>query len=367
MRSDSEVLAQIASDVAEIKAAVFGKGQAQEPFRAGLPPERLRKVWAEWEEKDSGLVDFRGNEYRGTMGDGTRDQRWRPMAELGGFADRNLWAFRPHGATWTHVERLAQEREAQERLLGTCTTCLSRSCLCGAAQPKVAPTSENLTDLRKLVGGVCKPLRDVVALKANQERLLIPAGAPFLVKRALPARDDVIVQCCGIEGWLPAMQEVEVISEPPRLNYRYSDVVLRADVVVSIRPKSEAFTIATIRLKPLVAFKPERLTVSLTQSARWQNPTKVSRAEFLDLGHLTIMRIRAGDKDVITEPVSAQSQSLGGGFAWPAVRADSEIEITLAISKSVLDRALPPFGLTKGDLLWVAVRVSLILTGSKLR
>ena len=82
-----------------------------ELYRAGLPPERLRKVWAEWEEKDSGLVDFRGNEYRGTMGDGSRDWRWRPMAELGGFADVKLWAFRPHSATWARVEAMADAAE----------------------------------------------------------------------------------------------------------------------------------------------------------------------------------------------------------------------------------------------------------------
>lgn len=137
MRSDSEALAQIASDVAEIKAAV-NKGQSRqesEPcrtdltpeaarevieqwrkereFRADLPPQRLRDVWTEWEERHSGLTDFRGDLYRGTFHDGTRDQ-WRPMTQLGYFKDPGLWHFRPHGATWEHVERLAQEREAQD-------------------------------------------------------------------------------------------------------------------------------------------------------------------------------------------------------------------------------------------------------------
>lgn len=303
MRSDSEVLSQIASDVAEIKAAVNSDQKRRtEPercadltpesacmvierwrkdrgFRANLPPRLLRDVWMEWEERDCGLIDFRGDLYRGTFVDGTRDQ-WRSMTQLGGFKSPGLWYFRPHGATWEHVERLAQN---------------------------------------------------------------------------------------GIRyGWISAMQEVGVIDEPPRLNYRSSDVVLSADVVVRIRPESEAFTIATTRLKPLVAFKPERLAVSLSQSARWQNPTKILRAECLDLSHLTIMRIRSGDNDIITEPMSARSQSLGGGFAWPAVRADSEMEITLAISNSVLDSVQPPFGSTKGDFLWVSVRIGLLLTGSKL-
>jgi hypothetical protein len=102
-----------------------------EPYRAGLPPERLRTAWAQWEEKDSGLVDFRGNEYRGTMGDGTRDQRWRPMAELGGFADRNLWAFRPHGATWARVEAMADEAErAACDHTGHCERGTSCDCKC---------------------------------------------------------------------------------------------------------------------------------------------------------------------------------------------------------------------------------------------
>ena len=375
MRSDSEVLAQIASDVAEIKAAV-NKGQSRhaesEPcradltpeaarevverwrkereFRADLPPQRLRDVWTEWEERHSGLTDFRGNLYRGTFLDGTRDQ-WRPMTQLGGFKDPGLWHFRPHNTTWTHVERLAQEREAQ---IDAITTDLA------------AKDDSDVTDLRKLEGRVCKSFWNLIAGKANKERFTIPIGVPFRVIYAHPERESVMVEYDGNYGWIPPMQEVEVTGEPPRLNYRYSDVVLRGDVVASIRPESEAFTIATIRLKPLVSFKPERLAVSLSQSARWQSPTKISRAECLDLSHLTIMRIRVGDKDVVAEPMSAWGHQFGG-LAWPAVRADSAIGITLAISNSVLDRALPPFGLTKGDLRWVAVRVSLILTGSKLR
>lgn len=274
MRSDSEVLAQIASDVAEIKAAVFGKGQAQEPFRAGLPPERLRKVWAEWEEKGSGLIDFRGDKFRGTFGDGSRDHRWRPMAELGGFADAALWAFRPHGTTWTHVERLAQEREAQERLLGTC------------------------------------------------------------------------------------------------MNYRYSDVVLRASLLTSISHESEAFTIATTRLKPLTAFKPERLALAESWFAIYRDRSTSPTVVQPGAEDLTIMRIRVGDKDVVAEPMSAWGHQFGGGFAWPVVHADSEVEITLAVSKTVLDRVTVPLRLAESDppgfsAVWVTI--GLILTGSKLR
>lgn len=362
MRSDSEALAQIASDVAEIKAAVK-KGQSlhaeSEPcradltpeaacdvverwrkereFRADLPPRRLRDVWPEWEERHCGLTEFRGDLYRGTFSNGDRDQ-WRRMTQLGGFKDPY---FRPHNATWTHVERLAQEREVR-------TDASIKADL-------AARDNNDVTDLRKLEGRVCKSPWNVTA---NKGGFTIPIGMPFRVICAHPERATVMVEYDGNYGWISSMQEVETIGEP---------VVLRVDVVASIRPDSEAFTIVTTRLKPLVAFKPERLAVSLSQSGRWQTPTKISRAECLDLSHLTIMRIRAGDRDVITEPMSARSHSLGHGFAWPAVRVDSDVEITLAISNAVLDRVLPPFGLTKGDLRCVAVRVGLILTGSKLQ
>ena len=294
MRSDSEVLTQIASDVAEIKAAV-NKGQSchaeSEPcradltpeaargvverwrkereFRADLPPRRLRDVWAAWEERHCGLTDFRGDLYRGTFSNGARDQ-WRPMTQLGGFKDPY---FRPHGTTWTHVERLAQEREAQERLLGTC------------------------------------------------------------------------------------------------MNYRYSDVVLRASLLTSISHESEAFTIATTRLKPLMAFKPERLALSESWFAIYRDRSTSPTVVQLGAEDLTIMRIRVGDKDVVVEPMSAWGHQFGG-FSWPAVHADSEVEITLAVSKTVLDRVTVPLRLAESDppgfsAVWVTIGLS--LAGSKLR
>lgn len=79
----------------------------KEHFRDGLPPEHLRAVWEAWEERDSGLTDFRGTEYKGSFVDGKRD-KWRPMTEITTWFDgSSCWAFRPVGATWAEVEALA--------------------------------------------------------------------------------------------------------------------------------------------------------------------------------------------------------------------------------------------------------------------
>ena len=87
----------------EISVPVSGK----EPYRDGLPSEHLRAVWETWEERDTGLTDFRGTKYRRTFIDGKCDE-WRPMAEISTWFDGSSgWAFRPVGATWTEVEALA--------------------------------------------------------------------------------------------------------------------------------------------------------------------------------------------------------------------------------------------------------------------
>lgn len=175
---------------------------APEPYRAGLPPERLRTAWAQWEEKDSGLVDFRGNEYRGTMGDGTRDQRWRPMAELGGFADRNLWAFRPHGATWARVEAMADEAErAACDHTGHCERGTSCDCKCHkpglvyANDPKPTPAAPTLLDLTKLPPGtVCEATGQI----ARGSHVILPgerfafagSSTEFLARVRVIERDE---------------------------------------------------------------------------------------------------------------------------------------------------------------------------------
>lgn len=153
-----------------------------EPYRAGLPPERLRKVWAEWEEKDSGLVDFRGNEYRGTMGDGSRDWRWRPMAELGGFADVKLWAFRPHSATWARVEAMADAAEK--------------------------PT---LLDLTKLPPGtVCEATKFFGIYNSG---IMLNAGDRFCVVAQADGDLPVLIEVGGKDWWLSALVPARVVKE----------------------------------------------------------------------------------------------------------------------------------------------------------
>ena len=81
---------------------------APEPYRAGLPPERLRKVWAEWEMEDHGIVTFiKGNRYRWKhwMADDSKH-----ISETAFPWDREA-KIRPHGATWARVETMADEAE----------------------------------------------------------------------------------------------------------------------------------------------------------------------------------------------------------------------------------------------------------------
>jgi len=75
-----------------------------EPYRAGLPPERLRKVWAEWEMVDGVVYVFQGNKYRCT---------YRPLTEWWDIGAEHTWraSYRPHGATWARVEAMADEAE----------------------------------------------------------------------------------------------------------------------------------------------------------------------------------------------------------------------------------------------------------------
>lgn len=83
-----------------------------EPYRAGLPPERLRKVWAEWEDEEGDILKFSqdGQEFDwirvGIAQFSPADVRWEPVKELDS-AER----FRPHGATWAQVEAMADEAE----------------------------------------------------------------------------------------------------------------------------------------------------------------------------------------------------------------------------------------------------------------
>lgn len=76
-----------------------------EPYRAGLPPERLRKVWAEWEGEHGTRMRFTGE----------RGEKYEYDKYPGHTApaDATEWTgiYRPHGATWSRVEAMADEAE----------------------------------------------------------------------------------------------------------------------------------------------------------------------------------------------------------------------------------------------------------------
>jgi hypothetical protein len=77
-----------------------------EPYRAGLPLERLRKVWAEWEDAEGDVVTFKGDRFSWST--------WRQAnrgALIEHFTASDRPALRPHGATWARVEALADEAE----------------------------------------------------------------------------------------------------------------------------------------------------------------------------------------------------------------------------------------------------------------
>ena len=82
--------------------------QAEEPFVPGLPPLRLREVWAEWEDKEGDVATFKGERYRYAS--------WPSSDADQLIGDGSEWSsqypLRPHGATWEHVKRLAEKKES---------------------------------------------------------------------------------------------------------------------------------------------------------------------------------------------------------------------------------------------------------------
>ena len=82
--------------------------QAEEPFVPGLPPLRLREVWAEWEDKEGDVATFKGERYRYSS--------WPSSDADQLIGDGSEWSsqypLRPHGATWEHVKRLAEKKES---------------------------------------------------------------------------------------------------------------------------------------------------------------------------------------------------------------------------------------------------------------
>jgi hypothetical protein len=80
-----------------------------EPYRAGLPPERLRKVWAEWDVTPTDdVVTFRDGEYNFASWGNGEGPLWWPLADT---KDWSKYSLRPHGATWARVEAMADEAE----------------------------------------------------------------------------------------------------------------------------------------------------------------------------------------------------------------------------------------------------------------
>jgi len=79
-----------------------------DPFVPGLPPLRLREVWAEWEDHSGDVCVFRAGKYRWKQNP-AGEQWWDVGAE-------HTWRdnYRPHGKTRAEVEAMADERENQE-------------------------------------------------------------------------------------------------------------------------------------------------------------------------------------------------------------------------------------------------------------
>lgn len=356
MRNKSEVITP------EAACRVVERWRKEREFRADLPPQRLRDAWTDWEERDSGLIDFRGDLYRGQFPDGTRD-RWRPMAELGGFKDPGLWYFRPHGTTWAEVERLAHERDEASQRIGDSI---------GVTKDTQPASDEDLTDLRKLDGRTCTSPYNLIA-KANSGRFTIPMGLPFRVVYSQPDRDNAMVECDGKYGWLSTTQEVDVL--PPkverivqqredaqgRLCATRQSVILTSCVSAAIDGRSKPFTVVSAQLRSHIEFKAERLTIARARSAHWRNGSTSKCGTTEPLEELTVMRIRVDGKDVTPGPTSAWGIEHGCNVAWPIVPAGGLVDVTFAISDVVLNCCAIPPGLSKRDLryVWVELQVSL--------
>lgn len=102
--TSSHARSGISPDGLQVMSPSVGEAEG-EPYRAGLPPERLRKVWAEWEMVDGVVYVFRGNKYR---------CMYRPPTEWWDIGAEHTWRasyHRPHGATWARVEAMADEAE----------------------------------------------------------------------------------------------------------------------------------------------------------------------------------------------------------------------------------------------------------------
>lgn len=154
-----------------------------EPHRAGLPPERLRKVWAEWEDEEGDVVTFSDDMYHWT--------RWPPSTPIKRIMDGASWSgmkLRPHGATWARVEAMADEAEKPE------------------------PT---LLDLTKLPPGtVCEALDDIPRWNGRT----IAAGVRFTLRDTTTTEGDKFPMVVTTDGknlyCIPYVVAARVVEEP---------------------------------------------------------------------------------------------------------------------------------------------------------
>ena len=92
---------------------VLVNGKPEDPFVPGLPPLRLREVWAEWEDKEGDVATFKGERYRYSS--------WPSSDADQLIGDGSEWSsqypLRPHGKTRAEVEAMADAAERKPALL----------------------------------------------------------------------------------------------------------------------------------------------------------------------------------------------------------------------------------------------------------
>ena len=105
---------------AKLPGQVLVNGKPEDPFVPGLPPLRLREVWAEWEDEDDPsrqIVIFKGDTYRWSF--------WHAKAPDNEIGERQFSgiSLRPRGKTWKEVEAMADARERQKHREPAPCTC----------------------------------------------------------------------------------------------------------------------------------------------------------------------------------------------------------------------------------------------------
>ena len=205
------------------QALEAGRQEQPQPelYRPGLPPERLRKVWAEWEMVDGVVYVFQGNKYRCT---------YRPTTEWWDIGAEHTWhaSYRPHGATWAEVEAKADEAEREQGELCPIGSQAIYSAHAGArgrsvfalrghwlgSARKQGKTGSTLLDLTKLPPGtVCETLEDIPRWNGRT----IAAGVRFTLRDTSAAEGDefpMVVTTNGENAYcIPALVPARVVKE----------------------------------------------------------------------------------------------------------------------------------------------------------